>query len=286
MEEDQQGQEQHQQQQSEVEETTTADILTSDMADRKSPPMTPTTPTPVEEEKAHEDEDEEVEEHEYEPEPEQQTPEPQNDVQKDQRQIELENIEKDSIEEDKKSETTSLKQPQTPQQQQPITTNGFKTKTTSMESLKATTIVTPIDLERTTKEEATTTINIMKLDEKPVEAKIVNVNEEEAAAVETNGDGETQTRRSSKVFTFTSAEEADKLDTATTTPSDLEQATSDLFDWLLWIDHTLETQLVVVGDLEQCEQLVKKYNVIILFYLFIFAHKLFNQNLKATFLSF
>lgn len=41
----------------------------------------------------------------------------------------------------------------------------------------------------------------------------------------------------------------------------VQLATNDLFDWLLWIDHTLETQHVVVDDLEQTEQLIKKYDV-------------------------
>ncbi len=42
---------------------------------------------------------------------------------------------------------------------------------------------------------------------------------------------------------------------------DIELLSNDLFDWLVWIDHTLESQVVTVGDLEEIQQAIHKYNV-------------------------
>jgi hypothetical protein len=36
---------------------------------------------------------------------------------------------------------------------------------------------------------------------------------------------------------------------------------NDLFDWLLWIDHTLQTHVITVGDFEETQQAINKYNV-------------------------
>ena len=42
---------------------------------------------------------------------------------------------------------------------------------------------------------------------------------------------------------------------------EIELLSNDLFDWLVWIDHTLESQVVTVGDLEEIQQAIHKYNV-------------------------
>jgi hypothetical protein len=60
----------------------------------------------------------------------------------------------------------------------------------------------------------------------------------------------------------------DALTTTTTTTTstanhrdDIDLISNDLFDWLLWIDHTLESQLVTVGDLDEINQAIQKYDV-------------------------
>jgi hypothetical protein len=40
-----------------------------------------------------------------------------------------------------------------------------------------------------------------------------------------------------------------------------DKIANDIFDWLLWIDHTLQSQLVTVGDIEEIQQSIQKYQV-------------------------
>ena len=42
---------------------------------------------------------------------------------------------------------------------------------------------------------------------------------------------------------------------------EIESISNDLFDWLVWIDHTLQSQVITVGDLEEIQQAIHKYNV-------------------------
>jgi hypothetical protein len=42
---------------------------------------------------------------------------------------------------------------------------------------------------------------------------------------------------------------------------EIETLSNDLFDWLVWIDHTLQSQVITVGDLEEIQQAIHKYNV-------------------------
>lgn len=46
-----------------------------------------------------------------------------------------------------------------------------------------------------------------------------------------------------------------------TSQNDMEIISNDLFDWLLWIDHNLQSQVVTVGDLEEIQQSIYKYQV-------------------------
>jgi hypothetical protein len=50
-----------------------------------------------------------------------------------------------------------------------------------------------------------------------------------------------------------------------TNQSEVEGISNDLFDWLMWIDHTLESQVVTVGDNDEIQQAIDKLNVIISF---------------------
>lgn len=147
----------------------------------------------------------------------------------------------------------------------------FNKKTQSSESLKTTTMVTPIEIESSDaiSERGDGVIgnghelNIIKLDGVSGGDQRVVI---EPGVAGTNGMGVSDERRSSKVFTFSGelvlgGEEGEKLNLEDR--DNLEVISNDLFDWLLWIDHTLETQLVVVGDLDQIEQLVKKYESIL-----------------------
>ena len=42
---------------------------------------------------------------------------------------------------------------------------------------------------------------------------------------------------------------------------DNEIVLNDLFDWLLWIDHTLQSQVITVGNLDEIQQSINKYDV-------------------------
>lgn len=143
--------------------------------------------------------------------------------------------------------------------------NGTFRKTTSSESLKTTTIVTPIELEANDEsgERMRAELSIIKLESEAANILTLDARNAVSSAVgeeETNGAGEKE-KRSSKVFMF-SSELTDVEQISADDREGLELVANDLFDWLLWIEHTLETQLVAVGDLDQIEQLIKKYDVI------------------------
>lgn len=42
-----------------------------------------------------------------------------------------------------------------------------------------------------------------------------------------------------------------------------EQLLTELFDWLLWINHNLSTQIITVGDSDETNLSIKKFDVII-----------------------
>lgn len=137
--------------------------------------------------------------------------------------------------------------------------NGVFKKTTSVESLKTTTIVTPIDLETNDEhgEHMRAELNIIKLENDAANILALDERTVESAGLGSNG----AEKRSSKVFMF-SSDLADGEKLNLDDRDNIEVVLNDLFDWLLWINHNLETQLVVVGDLDQIEQLIKKYDVI------------------------
>lgn len=125
----------------------------------------------------------------------------------------------------------------------------FLKKTNSTDSIKSKTIVTPIELETNEENaEIRKELNIIKLEN---DSNIVNVNNEMCQ--------KSESIRSSKVLTFSST---DNGEMNLEENEDLQLMSNDLFDWLLWIDHTLDSQIVVVGDLEEIKQSINKYEVI------------------------
>jgi hypothetical protein len=42
---------------------------------------------------------------------------------------------------------------------------------------------------------------------------------------------------------------------------DIDLISNDLFDWLLWIDHTLQSHVITVGDFDEIQQAINKYSV-------------------------
>ncbi len=160
-------------------------------------------------------------------------------------------------------------------------------KTTSIDSIKSKTIVTPCELEPNNVEEYETIakeLSIIKLtethmnNEKPNLASLLlnddtheannrallditksQVNYDNNHAYN-NIDNDEETNRELTIMSNTTTTSNDKI-TATTNRDDIDLISNDLFDWLLWIDHTLESQLVTVGDSDEINQAIQKYDV-------------------------
>jgi hypothetical protein len=131
--------------------------------------------------------------------------------------------------------------------------NQFK-KTPSIDSIKSKTIVTPIELEPNNLDEfnnISKELNIIKLE------------------TDTNIIQTTQSNRidlvNSDMLDITQCNSLNNNTNSLTSRNSEENIniiSNDLFDWLLWIDHTLESQLVNVGDNEEMQQAILKYSVI------------------------
>ena len=163
-------------------------------------------------------------------------------------------------------------------------------KTTSIDSIKSKTIVTPCELEPNNAEEyeaIAKELSIIKLtgthmnnDMPNLASLLLNDDTHEAnnrALLDitksqvnydnnhayNNIDNDEETNRELTIMsntTTTTNTSNDKI-TTTTNRDDIDLISNDLFDWLLWIDHTLESQLVTVGDLDEINQAIQKYDV-------------------------
>lgn len=131
--------------------------------------------------------------------------------------------------------------------------NGLTKTQNSIDSIKAKTIVTPIDLEPNEQSSnLRSEVNIIKLENESYDANIVNL----------DGNQEISRRRcsetrSSKVLMYSNDENLENNE-------NFEEIVDELFDWLLWMRHTLETQTVIVGDIDQIQQSINKFDVIFL----------------------
>lgn len=54
----------------------------------------------------------------------------------------------------------------------------------------------------------------------------------------------------------------DQAKDVTESNSQDEELYTELFDWLLWINHNLSTQIITVGDLDETQLSINKFNVI------------------------
>lgn len=163
---------------------------------------------------------------------------------------------------------------------------GFR-KASSIDSIKSKTIVTPIDLETHDDDQIAADLrkelNIIKLENENIDANIVSLDESTEKFVDNRKVKEsTSTQSLNKLAASSSAGGANKkingADSSSSTgvqssssynlseKEDIQLISNDLFDWLLWIDHTLETQLVTIGDMEQIQQSINKYNVSLLLF--------------------
>ena len=158
------------------------------------------------------------------------------------------------------------------QQQHNLTESSSRTvlfkKTPSIDSIKSKTIVTPFELEPNNVDDfnvISKDLNIIKLEtnETTTLTGLLNGDENMGKAnaglldvtkslLMSNHDLKSEQQQES--HTVANGDDDDSKD-------DIDLISNDLFDWLLWIDHTLESQLVTVGDLEEINQSIQKYNV-------------------------
>jgi hypothetical protein len=128
----------------------------------------------------------------------------------------------------------------------------------SIKSLSARTIVTPIELEPNDGHEGLRSreVNIIKLEDTDnVGGKAAGLlharDEHESISMLT---GDLSTSRNKLNGAVSNGKDASVGD-------DNEILLNDLFDWLLWIDHTLQTQVITVGNAEEIQQSISKYDV-------------------------
>lgn len=132
-------------------------------------------------------------------------------------------------------------------------------KTPSIDSIKSKTIVTPFELEPNNADDYRTIakdLNIIKLEN---EAQLTSVLLNEA------GTNELTTTTNRALLDITSPVSSTLVEESRAirdeSKDDIDLISNDLFDWLLWIDHTLESQLVTVGDQDEINQAIQKYDV-------------------------
>lgn len=130
-------------------------------------------------------------------------------------------------------------------------------KTCSIDSLKSKTIVTPIQLEINNEEDEDLRkeLNIIKVETGEHFANLVTLDQIEPSSF---------SALDSPNRTFNSQIEKPTVVNKKDSDEEIELINNDLSDWLLWIDHTLESQILTVGDLDEIQQSIKKYSVIIL----------------------
>lgn len=131
--------------------------------------------------------------------------------------------------------------------------NQFK-KTPSIDSIKSKTIVTPIELEPNNMDEfdnISKELNIIKLE---ADANIIQTTS--SSRINLINNDISDMAQSNFLNNNTNS-------LITSNPKEnINIISDDLFDWLLWIDHTLESQIVTVGDHEEMQQAILKYTVI------------------------
>jgi hypothetical protein len=137
-------------------------------------------------------------------------------------------------------------------------------KTPSIDSIKSKTIVTPFELEPNNVEDfnvISKDLNIIKLENETNLTSLLNDDSFERI------DGSSKSNALLDVTKSVSFSDSIKTDQIINNSSsigddpkdDIDLISNDLFDWLLWIDHTLESQLVTVGDLEEINQGIQKF---------------------------
>ncbi len=155
--------------------------------------------------------------------------------------------------------------------------NEFK-KTLSIDSIKNKTIVTPIDLEPTANDDQETQVlrnqvNIIKLEDLNDQHDLVSngkayKSNDAIVSVYLNGSNGKITKSDSldaasykyKIKDGTSSE-IDRISIKLDDNDDVRLILNDLFDWLLWINHTLDSQIVVLGNLDEIQQSILKLDV-------------------------
>lgn len=164
--------------------------------------------------------------------------------------------------------------------------NEFK-KTLSIDSIKNKTIVTPIDLEPTANDDQETQVlrnqvNIIKLEDLNDQHDLISngkayKSNDEIVSVYTNGNNGKLTKSDSldaasykyKIQDGTSSDnQTDRISIKLDENDDIRLILNDLFDWLLWINHTLDSQIVVLGNLDEIQQSIVKLEVFNIFILF------------------
>lgn len=172
---------------------------------------------------------------------------------------------------DKSSSSTSIKE-----------MTKFR-KTASIDSIKSKTIVTPIELEKLEKSNRDNTIedeydedediakqlNIIKLENEPTVMDKQNF-DHFTNLVSIDDKNKLNNDRVDSIESENNLSQNERsIISSKSSKDDIELISNDLFDWLLWIDHTLESQVITVGDLDEIQQSVNKYTVRTLLFYFL-----------------
>jgi hypothetical protein len=118
----------------------------------------------------------------------------------------------------------------------------------SIDSIKSKTVITPIDLEPNMDEQGSLAkqMNVMKLGSEEIKR---NSEEDFKAAVQDYIPKDLRNQK--EIYTIGDSNRLSKI----------ESISNDLYDWLTWIQHTMQSNVVTVGNVAEIQQLIQKYQV-------------------------